>query len=121
MIPMPKGANKKVKDFMPSRYACYLTVQNDDPRKEVIAFGQTYFAIQPHCQEIADTFNQLGRGQQASCNPEQGQKLKLSMLVEAAHRAGIVEQVEYAEFQNAGYMGSYGVTPERALHRNRRF
>ena len=106
-IPMPKGASKKVKDYMLSRYACYLIVQNGDPRKEVIALGQTYFAIQTRRQEIADTFNQLDedskrlviRGEVKSWN---------SMLAEAAHRAGITEQVEYAEFQNAGYMGLYG-------------
>lgn len=106
-IPMPKGASKKVKDYMLSRYACYLIVQNGDPRKEVIALGQTYFAIQTRRQEIADTFNQLDedskrlviRGEVKSWN---------SMLAEAAHRAGITEQIEYAEFQNAGYMGLYG-------------
>ena len=106
-IPMPKGASKKVKDYMLSRYACYLIVQNGDPRKEVIALGQTYFAIQTRRQEIADTFNQLDedskrlviRGEVKSWN---------SMLAEAAHRAGITEQMEYAEFQNAGYMGLYG-------------
>lgn len=106
-IPMPKGAVKKIKDYMLSRYACYLIMQNGDPRKEVIALGQTYFAIQTRRQEIADAFNQLDednkrlviRGEVKSWN---------SMLADAAHRAGITEQEEYAEFQNAGYMGLYG-------------
>lgn len=107
MIPMPKGASKRLKDYMLSRYACYLIMQNGDPRKEVIAIGQTYFAIQTRRQEIADAFNQLDednkrlviRGEVKSWN---------SLLADAAHRAGITEQVEYAEFQNAGYMGLYG-------------
>lgn len=58
-IAMPKGASKKVKDYELSRYACYLIVQNGDPRKEPIALGQTYFAIQTRRQEIADAFNRL--------------------------------------------------------------
>ena len=45
-IKMPKNAEKEVVDYELSRYACYLIVQNGDPRKEVIALGQTYFAIQ---------------------------------------------------------------------------
>ena len=45
-IEMPKDATKKIVDYKLTRYACYLTVQNGDPRKEIIALGQTYFAIQ---------------------------------------------------------------------------
>jgi DNA-damage-inducible protein D len=45
-IQMPKSAVKQVIDYKLTRYACYLIVQNGDPRKEIIALGQTYFAIQ---------------------------------------------------------------------------
>lgn len=58
-IEMPKNATKELLDYELSRYACYLIVQNGDPRKEVIALGQTYFAIQTRRQEVADYFNQL--------------------------------------------------------------
>jgi len=45
-IDMPKTATKQIIDYKLTRYACYLIVQNGEPRKEVIALGQTYFAIQ---------------------------------------------------------------------------
>lgn len=51
--------DKEINDYKLSRYACYLIVQNGDLRKEVIALGQTYFAIQTYRQEVADQFNKL--------------------------------------------------------------
>lgn len=53
-IPMPKGAEKIVEDFMLTRYACYLIAQNGDPRKETIAFAQSYFALQTRKQELLE-------------------------------------------------------------------
>lgn len=52
-IKMPKGAEKRIDDYKLSRYACYLIVQNSDPRKEVVALGQTYFAVQTRRQELS--------------------------------------------------------------------
>ncbi|MCG2710807.1 MAG: DNA damage-inducible protein D [Candidatus Omnitrophica bacterium] len=53
-IPMPKGASKEIDDIILTRYACYLIAQNGDPRKEKIAFAQSYFAIQTRKQEILE-------------------------------------------------------------------
>ncbi len=106
MIELAKGAKRDVLDYELSRYACYLIVQNGDPRKEVIALGQTYFAIQTYRQEIADRFNQLDedikrlviRGDIKQWN---------QLLAEAARNAGVITNEEFAVFQNAGYMGLY--------------
>ena len=54
MIEIGKNAKRKVIDYELSRYACYLIVQNADPNKEVIALGQTYFAIQTRKQELSE-------------------------------------------------------------------
>jgi DNA-damage-inducible protein D len=58
-IAMPKGAEKDVPDIMLSRYACYLIAQNGDPKKEQIAFAQSYFAIQTRKQELLEERIQL--------------------------------------------------------------
>ena len=50
MITLGHGAVREIEDFMLSRYACYLIVMNGDPRKEVIAVGQTYFAVKTRQQ-----------------------------------------------------------------------
>lgn len=117
-IEMPKNATKKVLDYELSRYACYLIVQNGDPRKQVIALGQTYFAIQTRRQEVVDYFNQLD---------EDSKRLVIrgdikqwnQMLLEVAHNAGVITNQEYAEFQNLGYMGLYGGLTVEDIHRKK--
>lgn len=51
MVQIGSGAERPIEDVMLTRYACYLIAQNGDPRKESIAFAQTYFAVQTRKQE----------------------------------------------------------------------
>jgi DNA-damage-inducible protein D len=53
MVDIGSNTKREIKDYGLTRYACYLIVQNGDPRKEIIALGQTYFAIQARRQEVA--------------------------------------------------------------------
>ncbi|GHU87252.1 DNA damage-inducible protein D [Clostridia bacterium] len=114
-IDMPKTATKSVVDYELTRYACYLIVQNGDPRKEVIALGQTYFAIQTRRAEVADVFNQLDENNKRLVvrgNIKQWNQL----LAEAARNASVITDEEFAIFQNAGYMGLYGGLTVADIH-----
>jgi DNA-damage-inducible protein D len=109
------ATSKSVADQELSRYACYLIVQNGDPRKDVIALGQTYFAIQTRRQEVADYFNQLDEDNKRLVVRGDIRQWNM-MLAEAARNAGLMTDAEYAVFQNAGYKGLYGGLDVEGIH-----
>lgn len=107
MVSIGSGAEREVDDIELSRYACYLTVMNGDPRKEVIAVGQTYFAVKTRQQELVENYDELTENQKRiAIRHEMAEHNK--SLAEAAQMAGVETSLDYATFQNYGYMGLYG-------------
>lgn len=118
MVDIGSGAERKVNDIQLSRYACYLIMQNGDPRKEVIAIGQTYFAVKTRQQEIIENYDILTENQKRLAIRNEIIAHNKA-LAEVARQAGITEPMEYAVFQNWGYKGLYGGMDMRAIHKHK--
>src|SRR5258706_15714502 len=101
MVEIGSGAERSIKIVLMSRYACYLAIQNADPKKEIVAQGQTYFAIQTRRQELEDERTEEER----RIILREEIRRHNTQLADAAKNAGVVEARDYAVFQNHGYMG----------------
>ena len=116
-----KGAKQKYASVKLSRYACYLIVQNADPSKEVVAQGQTYFAVQTRLQEIRqmEEYNRLASEDEKRLFLRDEMKRHNIQLADAAKGAGVIEPLDYSIFQNHGYMGLYGGLDAKGIHKNK--
>ena len=104
MIKLAKGATRNVIDYKLSRYACYLIVMNGNPKKEIIALGQTYFAIQTRKQELSEKeYNELTEDEKRLYRRNQARKGNYN-LNKTALNSGVKD---LARFHNAGYKGLY--------------
>jgi len=103
MVEIGSGAKRSLITVMMSRYACYLVIQNADPAKEIVAQGQTYFAIQTRRQELSD--EEMEAQRRLAIRSELRQHN--TQLGDAAKDAGVIEPRDYAIFQNHGFMGLY--------------
>jgi len=121
IIDIGSGAKRDIGDLHLTRYACYLIIQNADPAKEIIALGQTYFAIQTRKQELSEQEFDFNK----KTEEEKRLFLRLEMiehnkqLAEAAKNAGVIKPMEYAVFQNYGYKGLYNGLDAKGIHKNK--
>ena len=118
MIDLAKGAQREISDIKLSRYACYLIVMNGDPRKEVIALGQTYFAVKTRQQEIADNVAQLSEDDKRLAIRDEV-TIRNKFLASSAKAAGVVTPADYAVFQNRGYQGLYNGLGMKDIHKRK--
>ncbi len=104
MVDIGSKTKRKIDNYKLSRYACYLIVQNANPRKEVVALGQTYFAIQTRKQELTEKeYSNLTEDEKRFYQRNLTRKGNYS-LNQTAKKAGVKN---FDKFHNTGYKGLY--------------
>lgn len=118
MVGIGSSASRGFPSYQLSRYACYLIVQNGDPRKKVIALGQTYFAVKTRQQELIENYDSMSEDQKRLAIRYE-MKEHNKGLATAAKDAGVESNLDYAAFQNHGYMGLYGGLTAKDIHKRK--
>jgi len=121
MVSIGSGAERNIPSYKLSRYACYLIVQNADPSKEIVALGQTYFAVQTRRQEIQqmEEYTSLTTEEEKRVFLREEMKKHNTSLASTAEKAGVQSGIDYAIFQNHGYQGLYGGLDVQGIHKNK--
>lgn len=118
MVAIGSGAKRELRSYALSRYACYLIVMNGDSSKDIIALGQTYFAIKARQNELIENYEKMNDDQKRlAIRHEMAEHNKL--LVAAAKDSGVKTNLDYSIFQNYGYMGLYGGMKARDIHQHK--
>lgn len=118
MVSIGSNTERQMKSIKLSRYACYLTVQNADPSKTIVAQAQTYFAIQTRIAEVKqmEEYNQLTSEDEKRLFLRNEVTKHNLLLADAAKVAGVIKPYDYAVFQNYGYKGLYGGLGAKEIH-----
>ena len=116
MVAIGSKAKRNIQDYKLSRYACYLIAQNSDPRKEVVALAQTYFAIQTRKQEILENeYEQLSEDDKRLYMRSLTKKGNYN-LNQTALKSGVKN---FDKFHNYGYRGLYNETANEIAKREK--
>ena len=112
MVGIGSNAKRSLENYKLSRYACYLIVQNADPSKDVVALGQTYFAIQTRKQELTEIeFSNLSEDEKRLYTRKLVKNKNL-YLFDTAKKSGVKN---YGKFNNYGYKGLYNGEDAKAI------
>jgi len=115
MVKIGSNAERQIDTVKMSRFACYLTVQNADPSKTIVAQAQVYFAVQTRrAEKLLDT--PFTEEDEKRLILRREMKKHNSRLASAAKDAGVISNKDYGIFQNSGYKGLYGGLDQNDIH-----